>query len=577
MNTIPTYIKTHIKTSAFIAIILIGGVYFGYKTFFDTSTETRYVLSTVERGILVTSVTGTGQVSTLNRVDLKPLGSGTLVGVYAQNGQTLRSGQIVAVMDQRNAQISLKQAQANLDSAQANYNKIAAGATSADIGVSRASVESAKLALQNTKQSLLDKLNTVYSSASQSALNNTNAFFSNSSSDFPVLVIPNYNVTNSQLAINVVSERTTINHLLPDWGDQLTGLNSTSDLKAVSLQTTQNLSTIAKYLDDLYTILTTAVTGDSKYQSTLDGYISNVSAARTSISSSNSSLISAVQSVDSAQASLLQSQASLDLKQQSARPEDLASALASIHSAEANLESAQNAYENNIIRAPFDGILANLSVHVGDWVSSGAASGSGSSIGSVLTKQEIAQISMNEVDVAKIKIGSKVTFTFDAIPDLMIVGSVIDIDSLGTVTSGVVTYDVKLKFDTQDDRVKPGMSISAAIVTDTKTDTLLVPNSAIKNKNGVQTVAVFDQMMPEDPTGAGVLSATAPRDVVVTTGISNDTSAEIISGVKEGDRIVTKTITAIATKVSSAPNLLQATGAGGRNNSTGTRPTTRAN
>jgi HlyD family secretion protein len=572
-NFTSTY-KAHLKTSIFITLVLIGGLYFGYQKFFGTSTETRYVTTTVERGIMVSSVTGTGQVSTLDKVDLKPIGSGTLIEVDAQNGDKLYSGQVVAIMDQRNALISLKQARANLESAQANYNKVLTGATPADIEVSQASLQSASTTLANAKQNLIDKLNIAYITTSQSILNNTNNLFSNGNFDSAQLSVPNYNITNSQLGINLNNERVAINHLLSQWKNEIAGLTITSDLDGAVNTTSAHLSAVGQFFDDLQLLLTTGVAGDSRNQSTLDGYASSVTSARSSISSTNTGIISAKQTVMNAVSSLSQAQASYNLKVQSARPEDLASALASVHSSEANLQSAQNAYENNIIRAPFDGILANLSVHVGDWVSSGAASGSGSSIGSVLTKQEIALIPMNEVDVAKIKIGNKVTLTFDAIPDLMISGSVVDIDSLGTVTSGVVTYNVKLKFDTQDDRVKPGMSISASIVTDTKTDTLLVPNSAIKSKGGVQTVQIFDTALPEDTTGTGSLSPTLPKDQVVTVGISNDTSTEILTGLKEGDIVVTKINTTTAAKASSAPTLLQATGAGGRTSGSGTRATT---
>ena len=99
----------------------------------------------------------------------------------------------------------------------------------------------------------------------------------------------------------------------------------------------------------------------------------------------------------------------------------------------------------------------------------------------LITKQKIAEISLNEVDAAKVKVGQKVTLTFDAIDGLSITGEVSEIDALGTVSQGVVTYGVKIAFDTQDERVKSGMSVSAAIITDVKQNVLLVPNAAVKS------------------------------------------------------------------------------------------------
>ena len=63
-------------------------------------------------------------------------------------------------------------------------------------------------------------------------------------------------------------------------------------------------------------------------------------------------------------------------------------------------------------------------------------------------------------------------------------GVVTEIDPIGAISQGVVTYDIKINFDVVDERVKPSMSVSAAIITDTKQNVLVVPNSAVKSKNG---------------------------------------------------------------------------------------------
>jgi HlyD family secretion protein len=77
--------------------------------------------------------------------------------------------------------------------------------------------------------------------------------------------------------------------------------------------------------------------------------------------------------------------------------------------------------------------------------------------------------------------GQKVTMTFDAIPDLTMTGTVAEIDTLGTVTQGVVSYTVKIAFDTDNTDVKPGMTVSAMIITNTKIDVCKVPLSLDKH------------------------------------------------------------------------------------------------
>ena len=177
------------------------------------------------------------------------------------------------------------------------------------------------------------------------------------------------------------------------------------------------------------------------------------------------------------------------------------------------------------MRAPADGVAAKINFKKSDSVSGGAIAAT------FITNQRIAEISLNEIDVAKIKVGQKSTLTFDAIPDLSISGEVAEIDTIGTVSQGVVSYMVKITFDTQDERVKPGMSVSAAIITNVKTDVLMAPVSAVKSQGGMQYAEIKN-------------SDAAPVQMQVETGIANDEFIEIISGVKEGDNVVSGTISA---------------------------------
>jgi len=230
-----------------------------------------------------------------------------------------------------------------------------------------------------------------------------------------------------------------------------------------------------------------------------------------------------------------------------------------IRQSELNVETKQNALNDCFFRAPFDGIIATLTAKVGQ-----TASGS---IGTLIAKQKIVKIALNEVDIAKIKLGQKATLTFDAIDGLTITGKVDGIDSVGTVSQGVVTYNVLISLDVDDARVKPGMSVSATIITDTAADVLVVPNSAIKSQNGTSYVEVFDAPLAVAIAGVqGSVSGTLPKQVEITAGLVDDTSTEIISGLKEGDIIVTKTITATVAKTTSAPSIL---GAVGGNKTTG--------
>ena len=229
-----------------------------------------------------------------------------------------------------------------------------------------------------------------------------------------------------------------------------------------------------------------------------------------------------------------------------------------VSSAQLSVLQQQDNYNNSFVRAPFDGVIAQLNVQNGDAVTSGT------SIGTFITQQKVATISLNEVDAAKVQVGQKVMITFDAINGLSISGEVVGVDLVGTVSQGVVSYNVQIGFDTQDPRVRSGMSISAAVITDVEQNVLVVPNTAIKSQGTASYVQKFATKVPATSVGGqGITSTTPPVSQQVQIGVSNDSSTEITSGLSEGDQIVVRTIAPTTTTTTTqAPSLLGG-GAGG--------------
>ncbi len=202
-----------------------------------------------------------------------------------------------------------------------------------------------------------------------------------------------------------------------------------------------------------------------------------------------------------------------------------------IQQKENSLNDTKQKLADYSVRAPFDGVLASFNIAKGDSVSSSTT------VGTLITNQKIAQLTLNENDAAQVKSGQKANIEFDAISDLTITGEVAEIDTLGTVSQGVVSYGVKIAFDVQDDRIKPGMSVSVSIVTDAKPNVLMVPFSAVKAQGATSYVEILVNNQPQKQT--------------VVTGESNDTMIEITEGIEEGAQIITQTISS-STATSSA-------------------------
>ncbi len=204
----------------------------------------------------------------------------------------------------------------------------------------------------------------------------------------------------------------------------------------------------------------------------------------------------------------------------------------SLATAKSQINSAWLAYQqtSTTISAPLSGTVSGMTISEGSAIS-GSTSGTSSTpssqtLGTVVLPNGKLQATVNltEIDVTKVKEGQKVTLTMDAF-DKTFTGQVLGINTNGSVSSGVTTYPTVIQFDSTIEGAYPNMAVNATIITDVTDNALLVPNGAVTTSNGTTTVRVMRNGTPETAT--------------VEVGTSNDTQTEIISGINEGDQVVT--------------------------------------
>src|SRR3989344_8321050 len=124
LKKISSLIFRHKITAVAAMTILAVGGYYGYQYFFASGGSVRYVTSAAEKGVLIISVSGSGQVSASNQVDVKSKVSGDAVFVGAKNGDSVKTGTLLAQLDARDAQKSVRDAEANLQSAKLSLEKL---------------------------------------------------------------------------------------------------------------------------------------------------------------------------------------------------------------------------------------------------------------------------------------------------------------------------------------------------------------------------------------------------------------------------------------------------------------------
>ncbi len=207
-----------------------------------------------------------------------------------------------------------------------------------------------------------------------------------------------------------------------------------------------------------------------------------------------------------------------------------------------NLQIERNNYSDRKVVAPIDGTVNEINVKNGDdlsKLSSGSSREVPIIIGDLGTMK--AQVEVSEVDIASVKVGQSATLTFNAIDNFTAAGKVEKMDSLGTSTSGVVTYNVIISFDSLDSRIRPEMSVSASILTDSKQNAIIVPSNAVKTEGKKYYVEIMENKLPVKKT--------------VEIGLENNSKTEIKSGISVGDVVITQTVnSSLKSSTSSSKN-----------------------
>jgi len=240
-----------------------------------------------------------------------------------------------------------------------------------------------------------------------------------------------------------------------------------------------------------------------------------------------------------------------------------------IAQANANLVRARDVLNKTEYVAPFDGIVTNLPVREGETVVIGIQNAPGSTLMTLADMSVItAEVRVDETDIVNVHNGQAAGVTIDAMPKQTFHGVVTEIGNNAMVRStGVSTsqstaasqeakdFKVVVTLTDPPENLRPGLSTTAKVTTSTKKAALTVPIQAITirqrgdlqdKKADKKSVEAASPSATADPTkakeelqGVFVVRSKKAQFVPVTTGISGVTDIEVLSGLGEGDDIVT--------------------------------------
>jgi len=282
---------------------------------------------------------------------------------------------------------------------------------------------------------------------------------------------------------------------------------------------------------------------------------------------------------DAAVAALEEQQTRLDQarSQREQQAAQLASTQRHVAQSKAMLAQVADVLHKYDSYAPLDGVVTNLPVRVGETVVPGVQNSAASTIMTIADMSVItAEVKVDETDIVSVKLDQKADISIDAIPNKTFKGHVIEIGNtailrstgLAASQSAVSSQEAKdfkvvIAMDDPPDDIRPGLSCTAKITTATRQKALTIPIQAL-------TVRQKGDLEPKPKAGGGAQAATKPDPAAekarkeevqgvfviaggkaqfrkVETGITGATDIEVVSGLKEGDEIVTGSYQVIRT------------------------------
>ncbi len=200
--------------------------------------------------------------------------------------------------------------------------------------------------------------------------------------------------------------------------------------------------------------------------------------------------------------------------------DDLAQAQANVDASRAARDLAKQRVDEGTLYAPFDGTIVTMDLNPGEAVQLGKP------VVTVADLQHLQiKLNIDETDIPHVALGQTAALDLDAFPGQNIQGKVVDIAPGAQTVQGVVNYEVRIEVQPSQVPLKSGMTANASIEVLRKDNVLLVPNRAIRASNNKRLVTILENGQP--------------KEVPVTLGLSNDQETEVLSGLNEGQQVLT--------------------------------------
>lgn len=366
-------------------------------------------------------------------------------------------------------------------------------------------------------------------------------------------------IDDAALKTNVVQQQANLTTAQTKLQSLKDGYNAQTKAEAQSAlaKAQQSLSTAQQNADPVYLSNQVLLANQNVNQASdvlakaqQSGDASSIQSAQNSLNQALSELTTAktlqnggaAQALVAAQADVIAAQFKVDKQGAGPTAADLQAANASIAQAQAQLDSANTALAEATILAPTDAVVIDSGLQLYQYTTDNSmititpVEGTGSSL-------EVAA-TIDQADIAQVKIGQKVDITLDAYPDEHSSGIVSLVALQGTTTSNVTTFEVTVAVEQASDTLRSGMNANLNIIVEEAKNVLTVPSEAVKTRGTEKGVMVVmgagDNTAGKDDSESQ--SGTQPNDaqfIPVEFGLDDGTNVEVKSGLTEGQEVIT--------------------------------------
>ncbi|HXH61063.1 MAG TPA: efflux RND transporter periplasmic adaptor subunit, partial [Fimbriimonadaceae bacterium] len=489
--------------------------------------------ATIEKGTLLSQVIETGSLDAETSVEVKSKVSGRVAKLLVDEGDKVSAGQLIAEIDPEESQFRVGQDEARLKGAQAQVDRLAVEIeqrkATTKTNLERASSQVEQLKLELDAQPTLTRVNI---EAAETAYNNA----VKARDLLQKVTQPNQrtaaqsNLTEAQSNYENASAEhdRSVKLLAKGYISQRQFDNSENQLELAKAR----LATVKDQLDRL----------DSQQRLELEQAQESVKSAKAGLDKAVANSFqdkSKQEAYQQALANKLDAQtAMLDVN---ALEATMVQNKATVQQLQDTLNDSKRLLRETQIRSPIDGIVTRRFVQIGELVASLSSFSSGTPIFRVEDRSKmLVKLQINEIDVAKLKLGMKAKINVDAFPDKEYTGEVSKIapTSVGATTSqqpqtaaaAVVKYEVEIAMDPTDDPLKSGMSAKCTMTVLDRKDVVMLPRQFVgKDDDGKYYV----MLSPTDPKDSNAKS----KKQEVTVGDTSATSMEILSGAKLGAKV----------------------------------------